>query len=303
MSGRVTICDVGPRDGLQNDATILAPEVRAELCNRLAATGLPRVEATSFVNPERVPQMAGAEQVIATITPREDVSISALALNPRGVERAIACGVRELHIAYPVTDSFALRNQGMTVAQAVEAAGEMIAAAHAARMRVSATLSVAFGCPFEGAVDPGLVIDHVALMAQAGADEIVLADTIGVGVPAQVRRLVPAATGAADRRPIGLHLHNTRNTGYANAVAGLEHGVSLFDASIGGLGGCPFAPAATGNIATEDLIYLLDGEGVESGVDLEALLSVSDWLRGVIGHDLPSLLSRAGPFVAAGADG
>ena len=303
MSGLVTICDVGPRDGLQNYATILAPEVRAELCNRLAATGLPRVEAASFVNPQRVPQMAGAEQVIAAITPREDVSIAALALNPRGVERAIACGVRELHIAYPVTDSFSLRNQGMTVAQAVEAAGEMIAAAHAAGMRVSATLSVAFGCPFEGAVDPGLVIEHVALMAHAGADEIVLADTIGVGVPAQVRRLVPAAISAADRRPIGLHLHNTRNTGYANAVAGLEHGVALFDASIGGLGGCPFAPAATGNIATEDLIYLLDGEGVESGVDLDALLSVSGWLRGVLGHDLPSLLSRAGPFVAAGADG
>jgi isopropylmalate/homocitrate/citramalate synthase len=303
MSGRVTICDVGPRDGLQNYATILAPEVRAELCNRLAATGLPRVEAASFVNPQRVPQMAGAEQVIAAITPHDDVSISALALNLRGIERAIASGVREVHIAYPVTDTFARRNQGMTVAAAVEAAGAMIATARAAQVRVSATLGAAFGCPFEGRVDPGLVVDHVGRMAQAGADEIMLADTIGVGVPAQVHRLVPAAASAAGGRPVGLHLHNTRNTGYANAVAGLEHGVSLFDASIGGLGGCPFAPAATGNIATEDLIYLLDGEGVETGVDLEALLSVSDWLRGVMGHDLPGLLSRAGPFVAVGADG
>jgi isopropylmalate/homocitrate/citramalate synthase len=303
MSGLVTICDVGPRDGLQNDSTILAAEVRAELCNRLAATGLRRVEATSFVNPERVPQMAGAEQVIAAITPHDEVSISALALNLRGIERAIASGVREVHIAYPVTDSFARRNQGMTVAQAVEAAGAMIATAQAAEMRVSATLGAAFGCPFEGHVDPGLVVDHVARMAEAGADEIVLADTIGVGVPAQVHRLVPAATSAAGGRPVGLHLHNTRNTGYANAVAGLEHGVSLFDASIGGLGGCPFAPAATGNIATEDLVYLLDGEGVETGVDLDALLSVSHWLRGVMEHDLPSLLSRAGPFVAVGADG
>ena len=302
MSIPVTICDVGPRDGLQNDSTTLAPEVRAELCNRLAATGLPRVEATSFVNPERVPQMAGAEEVIAAITPRADVSFSALALNLRGIQRAIAAGVREVHIAYPVTDTFAQRNQGMTVAQAVEAAGAMIVAAQTAQVRVSATLGAAFGCPFEGHVDPGLVVDHVARLAELGADEIVLADTIGVGVPAQVRRLVPAAMSAAGGRPVGLHLHNTRNTGYANAVVGLEHGVVLFDASIGGLGGCPFAPAATGNIATEDLVYLLDGEGVETGVDLEGLLSVSDWLGGVLGHDVPSLLSRAGPFVAVGAD-
>jgi hydroxymethylglutaryl-CoA lyase/(R)-citramalyl-CoA lyase len=303
MGEHVTVCDVGPRDGLQNDSTTLEPGVRAELCNRLAETGLLRIEAGSFVNPARVPQMAGAEEVFAALEPREGVSFSALALNLRGVERAIAAGVGEIHLAYPVSDTFAQRNQGMSLAGAVEAAGAMIAACGAAGVRVSATLGASFGCPFEGPVDPGLVVEHVARMAAFGADEIVLADTIGVGVPAQVRRLVPAAVEAADGRPVGLHLHNTRNTGYANAVVGLEQGVRLFDASIGGLGGCPFAPAATGNIATEDLIYLLDGEGFETGIDLDAVLAVTRWLSDALGHGVPSLLSRAGPFVAVGADG
>jgi hydroxymethylglutaryl-CoA lyase/(R)-citramalyl-CoA lyase len=188
------------------------------------------------------------------------------------------------------------------MAEAAAIATAMIRVASNRGSRVTVTLGASFGCPFEGPVDPGRVIEHVARMAEAGADEIVLADTIGVGVPAQVRRLVPPALDAAGGRPVGLHLHNTRNTGYANAVVGLEHGVTVLDASIGGLGGCPFAPRATGNIATEDLIYLLDGEGVDTGVDLDGLLSVSRWLGEVLGRELPSLLSRAGPFVPVGRD-
>jgi isopropylmalate/homocitrate/citramalate synthase len=293
---RVTLCDVGPRDGLQNDRETLAPAVRAELCDRLAATGLPRVEAASFVNPQRVPQMAGAEEVFAALARRDGTVQAALVLNRRGLDRATAAGADEIHLAYPVTDAFAQRNQNTTVEEAAAGAAAMIAAAHDAGLRATATLGVAFGCPFEGRVDPGVVVDHAGRMAAAGADEIMLADTIGVGVPSQVRRLLPAAIAAAGDRPVGLHLHNTRNTGYANAEAGLAHGATVFDASVGGLGGCPFAPRATGNIATEDLVYLLDEEGVETGVDLEALIGVAEWLSGVLGRELPGLVHRAGPF-------
>jgi hydroxymethylglutaryl-CoA lyase/(R)-citramalyl-CoA lyase len=292
----VTLCDVGPRDGLQNESVTLAPSVRAELSNRLAATGLPRVEAASFVHPARVPQMAGAEEVFAALEPREGVVHAALVLNRRGFERAAAAGAQEIHFAYPVTDTFAERNQNTTADDAATATAELVGAAHEQGLRATVTLAVSFGCPFEGRVDPGVVLDHTARMARAGADEIVLADTVGVGVPAQVRRLMTGAQEAAPGIPIGLHLHNTRNTGYANAAAGLEHGVAVLDASIGGLGGCPFAPRATGNIATEDLLYLLEGEGVDTGVDLDAVLDVAAWLAQVMQRDLPGLVGRAGPF-------
>jgi isopropylmalate/homocitrate/citramalate synthase len=283
----VTICDVGPRDGLQNDEAVLEPAVRAELCERLAATGLPRVEAASFVHPKLVPQMAGAEEVFAAL-PTTETTWAALVLNRKGLDRAVAAGAKEIHVAYPVTETFARRNQNMGVEEAAEAAAAIIDAAHEAGLRATATLAAAFGCPFEGRVDPGVVADHARRMA--AADELMLADTIGVGVPGQVKRLL--RTVDVDM-PVGLHLHNTRNTGYANAYAGLESGVKLFDASVGGLGGCPFAPRATGNIATEDLIYLLDGEGVDSGVDLGAVIAVAEWLSGVLGRPLPGLLHRA----------
>ena len=297
---RVILCDVGPRDGLQNHDVTLPPQARAELCLRLASAGLRRVEAGSFVHPGRVPQMAGAEEVFAALAGHAEASWSGLVLNPRGLERAQAAGVTDIHLSYPVSDTFGRRNQGQTSAEGAQLAGEMARAVRSAGGRVSVTLSAAFGCPFEGPVDPGVVVEHVALMAAAGADEILLADTIGVAVPAQVRPLVRAALEAAGR-PVGLHLHNTRNTGYANAIAGLEAGATLLDASIGGLGGCPFAPNATGNIATEDLVYLLDGEGVETGVDLDALIAVAAWLEERLGSPLPGLLHRAGPFVPVGA--
>lgn len=300
---RVTLCDVGPRDGLQNDAAVLAPAVRAELCDRLAATGLPRVEAASFVHPGRVPQMAGAEKVFAALDRRPGVTYAALVLNERGLERAVAAGADEIHVAYPVTETFAARNQNTSLEEACAAATEIVAGAHVAGLRAAATLGAAFGCPFEGRVDPGVVIEHVGRMAVAGADEVMLADTIGVGVPSQVRRLLPAAQAAAEAAPVGLHLHNTRNTGYANAAAGLEHGVVLLDASVGGLGGCPFAPRATGNVATEDLLYLLEGEGVDTGVDLDGVIAVAEWLSGVLGRPLPGLVHRAGGFPQPGDGG
>jgi isopropylmalate/homocitrate/citramalate synthase len=296
---RVTLCDVGPRDGLQNDEVTLSPGARAELSVRLADTGLPRVEVASFVHPKLVPQMAGAEDVFAALEPRPGTTYAALVLNRKGLERALAAGAREIHTSYGVTDSFNRRNQNASAEESAAATEEMIATAHEAGRTITATLSVAFGCPFEGRVDPGVVIEHVRRLAAAGADEVMLADTIGVGVPAQVRRLLPDALAASGGTPVGLHLHNTRNTGYANADAGLEHGATIFDASVGGLGGCPFAPRATGNIATEDLVYLLDGEGVETGVDLEALIGVSEWLGAALGRPLPGLVHRAGPFPAA----
>ena len=295
----VALCDVGPRDGLQNEPEVLEPAVRAQLCQRLADAGLARIEAASFVSPTRVPQMAGAEALIAGAAPaRRRRHLGAGAQRTRPAARA-GGGVSEVHFAYPVTDSFCQRNQGMTVEQAASAGAAMIDTAHRAGARLAVTLSAAFGCPFEGAVDPGIVVEHAARMAGAGADELMLADTIGVAVPAQVRRLMPDVLRSAPGVPVGLHLHNTRNTGYVNALVGLEHGAALLDASIGGLGGCPFAPRATGNIATEDLVYMLDGEGIDTGVSVEALIGVSEWLSAVLGRELPGLLYKAGLNVRA----
>jgi isopropylmalate/homocitrate/citramalate synthase len=286
----VSVCDVGPRDGLQNDKVTLEPAVRAELCTRLATAGLQRIEAASFVHPKLVPQMAGAEEVFAAL-PANGATYASLVLNRKGLDRALETSTTEIHVAYPVTDAFARRNQNTTVEEGARTAEEII---DATELKVTATISVAFGCPFEGHVDPGLVIEHAHRMAAAGADEVILADTIGVGVPRQVRELVPRALEGG--KPVGLHMHNTRNTGYANAIAGLEHGATIFDASVGGLGGCPFAPRATGNIATEDLVYLLENEGVDTGIDLDALIGVAEWFAGVLGRDLPGLVQRAGNF-------
>ena len=288
------ICDVGPRDGLQNEDTTLSPTVRAELCDRLAAAGVPRVEAVSFVNPKRVPQMAGAEEVMAAIDRREGTVYAGLVLNERGYERALAAGVDEVHYAFPVTDEFARRNQNTTVEGALETSDVLVNRAANDAIRSTVTRSVAFGCPFEGAVDPDRVIEIARRVAATGPDEIVLADTIGVGVPSQVGTLVrgTAALGAT----VGCHFHNTRNTGFANAVAAIDAGATVLDASLGGTGGCPFAPRATGNIATEDLVYLLHGMGHETGIDLDALIGHAVWLGAQLGKELPGQLHNAGTF-------
>jgi isopropylmalate/homocitrate/citramalate synthase len=291
---RVTICDVGPRDGLQNEATTLAPDVRAELCDRLAAAGVPRVEAVSFVNPRLVPQMAGAEEVMASIDRRPGTIYAGLVLNERGYERAIAAGVDEVHYAFPVTETFAQRNQNATVAAALETSAALVRRAREDGVRVTVTLSAVFGCPFEGRVEPAHVLEVAARVAADRPDEIVLADTIGVGVPSQVQDLVAGA--GAHGVPVGCHFHNTRNTGYANAAAAVAAGATVLDASLGGTGGCPFAPRATGNIATEDLVYLLHGMGHETGIDLDALIEHATWLEEQLGKELPGQLHRAGPF-------
>ena len=290
----VTICDVGPRDGLQNEDRRLDPETRAELVNRLAATGLQRIEVVSFVNPARVPQMAGAEEVVAAIDRRADVVYAGLALNEKGYDRLAATGLDEVHFAFASTETFNRRNQNASPDESVEVAGRIIALAHADGIRATVTIGAAFGCPFEGAVDPGRVIELASRLTDAGADEIVLADTVGVGVPRQVKQLVSEAAKLS--RPVGVHLHNTRNTGFANAYAALEAGASVFDASVGGIGGCPFAPRATGNICTEDLVYLLHGEGIDTGIDLDELIAVAEWLEAELGRELPGQVYRAGTF-------
>jgi isopropylmalate/homocitrate/citramalate synthase len=280
----LTICDVGPRDGLQNEPETLAPHVRAEFVNRLADAGLPRIEAASFVRADAVPQMAGAEEVVAAIERRAGTDYSGLALNEKGYDRLVAAGLDRVNFTLAATDSFSRRNANQSIEEAVAAAGVVI---QRAELPVTFTISVAFGCPFEGRVDPGVVAELAARFPSA---EVVLADTIGVATPRQVRALVERTQAA------GVHLHNTRNAGYANAVAALEAGATLFDTSCGGLGGCPFAPRATGNIATEDLVYLLEGDGIETGANLDALIETSVWLEGLLGRRLEGQVYRAGTW-------
>jgi (R)-citramalyl-CoA lyase len=291
---QVQLVDVGPRDGLQNEEKILSPEIRAELCDRLAAAGLSRVEAASFVNPKRVPQMAGAEEVMATIDRRPGTSYAGLMLNEKGYERAVQASVDEVRYAFPVTETFARRNQNTTVPAATDLAEKLTERARLDGVRVSITLSAAFGDPFEGRVEPGHVLDIAEKVSQAAPDEIVLADTIGVGVPSQVRELVEGTLSFGTT--VGCHFHDTRNTGMANAVAAVESGATVLDASVGGTGGCPFAPRATGNIATEDLVYLLHGIGYQTGIDLDALIEVAAWMAQQLGKELPGQVYKAGTF-------
>jgi (R)-citramalyl-CoA lyase len=294
---RVTICDVGPRDGLQNEPDTLAPEVRAELVDRLVDSRIPAVEVASFVDARRVPQMAGAEEVVGAVHRKPGTVYAGLALNEHGYERLLATELDEVRFAFGATESFNRRNQNASVEESLAAALRITERARGDGLRVGITISVAFGCPFEGAVDEGRVLVLAGRVAEARPDTLLLADTIGVAVPGQVRRLV--ARAAELGVPIGGHFHNTRNTGYANAAAAVEAGATVLDASVGGLGGCPFAPRATGNVATEDLVYLLHGEGVETGIDLAALIRVSDWLESVLGRQLEGQLYRAGAFPPA----
>jgi len=281
----LTICDVGPRDGLQNEPDVLATAVRAELVSRLAAAAVPRIEAVSFVRDDRVPQMAGAEDVVAAAD-RGHAELAGLVLNERGHERLRQTSVDRINCTLAATEAFNRENGNATTDEAVARVAAILGAAS---LPVTVTVSCAFGCPFEGEVDPGAVADLCERLA--GADELVVADTIGVATPRRVRRLVERVSILGTR--VGAHLHNTRNTGYASAWAALEGGAEVLDASVGGLGGCPFSPNATGNVATEDLVWQLEREGVRTGVDAGALIEVSRWLEGVLGRRLEGALYRA----------
>ncbi len=290
----VLVCDVGPRDGLQNEVRVLEPAVRAELVNRLAVTGLRRIEAVSFVSPTWVPQMQGAEEVVDAIAWRDGTEYSGLVLNEQGYERLAQTRLDRVNCAVASTESFNRRNANASLEEASQRVERILAASD---RPVTVTISSAFGCPFEGRVDPGVVAGLAERFP--AASEVVLSDTIGVATPTQVRRLVERLVPLG--RPIGFHGHDTRNTAVACAYAALEGGARVLDSSVGGLGGCPFAPRATGNVATEDLLYMLEGEGIETGVDLDAVLTVAAWFEGVLGKELPSRVYRAGRFPLASA--
>jgi hydroxymethylglutaryl-CoA lyase len=291
----VEIVEVSPRDGLQDEQTLLSTASKIELIERSMAAGAGRIEAVSFVRPDRVPAMADAEAVLAGVTRRPGVRLAGLVLNQQGLERALAAGVDEVNVVVLVTDTFSRRNQGMEVDEALAMWGAVAAAASSADVPASVTLSAAFGCPYEGVVDPGRVRELAVRVAEAGPFEIALADTIGCGVPPEVAGLVRSVADDTGL-PVRVHLHNSRNAGYANAVAAVSAGAAALDASIGGIGGCPFAPGATGNIATEDLVHLLDRMDIDTGLRLEGLLEASRWLAGALDHELSGQVAHAGPF-------
>jgi hydroxymethylglutaryl-CoA lyase len=300
------VVEVSPRDGLQNEPAVLTVDQRVELIARAVSAGCTRVEAASFVDPRRVPQMAHAEDVLAGIDRSRAVSYSGLALNAKGVERLIRAGCDELTFVVVATETFSHKNQGRSIGDTLIewSTGATLARAHG--LRISAVIAAAFGCPFEGPVPESVVLDLADRVAEQEPDELALADTIGVGVPAQVRDLIAGLRKRHSSVTVRCHFHNTRNTGYANALAAAEAGATVLDASIGGIGGCPFAPAATGNVATEDLAYLLRRSGFETGLDIDLLCGTAEWLSTVLGHESPGLLHRAGDFpasIATPADG
>ena len=292
----VEILEVGPRDGLQNEKTLVSTADKVELARRSVAAGVRRVELTSFVNPKRVPQMADAEDVVKGFGRPEGITRIGLVMNEQGAQRAIDCGIDELGAVTLASDAFGIRNQKQTSDESVDVAKRIIAMARAAGRSAQVTISVAFGCPFSGEVDPARVVSMARRLAEAAPREIVLADTIGVAVPAEVTRLVTMVRAEIGTIPVRAHFHDTRNTAIANVWAAVEAGASTIDAAIGGLGGCPFAPGAAGNVATEDVVYLLNRSGVDCGVDFEALVATSHWLGGVMGKQLPSMLAKAGGF-------
>ncbi len=299
MSRPIEIVEVGPRDGLQNEKALLEVDQKLEFIHRLEAAGARRMETVSFVNAKRVPQMAGAEEISAALPHQDGRSRIGLVLNERGWDRCVAAGCDEANVVVCATDGFGIRNQGASVEDQV-AAMRAIAARQAAQggPPITVTISVAFGCPFDGEVSEEQVLRIVRACAEAGVSEIALADTIGVADPWLVRRRVEAARAAAPRQRLRMHFHDTRNTGLANAYASIEAGVDVLDASCGGLGGCPFAPDATGNIGTEDLVYMLERGGFETGYDLGGLIDTARWMAGILGKPPAASVSRAGSFPA-----
>jgi hydroxymethylglutaryl-CoA lyase len=292
----IEIVEVGPRDGLQNESVVFTTAQKLDLIGRLLDAGARRIEATSFVNPKLVPQMADADAVAAALPRREGVIFIGLVLNKRGALRAIEAGMDELGAVCAASDGFAARNQGMTSDASLAMCCEVVRLAREHGRRAQITISTAFGCPFDGEVNPSRVVEMARLAAASGPVEIAVADTIGVASPGEVSTLVERVAAAIRPLPVRVHFHNTRNTGLANVWAAVKSGAKIVDASLGGIGGCPFAPRATGNVPTEDVVYMLQRSGYQTGLDLDRLIAAARWLAGAMGRDVPGLLSRAGAF-------
>ncbi|MFB9904755.1 hydroxymethylglutaryl-CoA lyase [Allokutzneria oryzae] len=292
----IELIEVGPRDGLQNEPRLLSTVDKIELIECCVSAGLRRIEAASFVRPEKVPQLADAEEVMASVPRVQGVSYAGLVLNRKGLYRALAAGVDEVNVVVAATEEFSRRNLAVGVEDALRAWTEIAAEAASTGVRTTVTIAAAFGCPYSGDVSAEEVIGIARRVAEARPDEISLADTIGVGTPDQVRRLTDAVRAVAPGVPLRGHFHNTRNTGYANALAALDCGVSTLDVTVGGIGGCPYTPSPQGNVATEDMLYALDRMGVRTGVDINAVIDISAWLSERLGREVPALLGRAGTF-------
>ncbi len=299
----IEILDVSPRDGLQSEHEIVATDTKVELIRRLHAAGVQSLETSSFVNPKRVPQMADSADVVAGVNalnsaPGSDIHQIGLALNVMGCERAIAAGVDEVGFVLVSTDTFSQRNQGAPVSASVAVWREIHALCRAANVRCNVLIGAAFGCPFEGDVSADHVLNLIEQLLETPPDVIGVADSIGVAVPVQIKKVIQGVGRIAGDLPVRCHLHDTRNTGIANALTAIESGATFIDASTGGIGGCPFAPAATGNIATEDLLYAMSRSGIETTVDIDKILETAAWLEEALAHPVPSSLLRAGPFPA-----
>jgi hydroxymethylglutaryl-CoA lyase len=292
----VEMVEVGPRDGLQNEQVSFTTEQKLLFIERAIDCGVRRIEATSFVNPKLVPQMADADAVAAGLKRRSGVIYIGLVLNKRGALRAIEAGLDEVGAVCAASDGFATRNQGQTSAQSLQMCLEVVRLAKEQGRRAQITISTAFGCPFDGEVDPQRVVEMARTAAAAGPLEVAIADTIGVAAPAAVAALVTAVREAIPPLPVRVHVHNTRNTGLANVWAAVHAGAAVVDASLGGLGGCPFAPRATGNVPTEDVVYMLERSGVRTGLNVDALIEAAHWLTASMGRELPGMVSRAGNF-------
>ena len=293
---KVSICEVGPRDGLQSEPELLSTEVKKEFITRSVNAGIKNIEVTSFVHPKKVPQMADAEELVASLPEHDDVSYIGLIMNQRGFQRAKDCGIKEVGMVIVSTDTYNMKNQGVVTQQSIDNWLEISAEAKQSGIRTNVLIACSFGCPYEGEVDP----EHIAVIAekvlQGNPDIIGLADSVGVAVPNQIKKTFSLIKELAPNLPLRTHLHNTRNTGLANAAAAIDAGVTIIDSSTGGIGGCPFAPKATGNIPTDDLLYMLNRSGVETGVDLNLVVENSEWLETKLGRVVPAMVPKAGIF-------